>query len=82
VPSWEESFAPQARAEPGAKGGPSLILRPNDDSVLCTGLPESSTWTMKVNVPARVGVPEMTPVDGDRVRPGGSTPKPGTSEKV
>jgi hypothetical protein len=35
---------------------------------------ESTTWAVKVNVPAVLGVPVMAPVDGFRVRPAGSEP--------
>ena len=31
---------------------------------LAAGFSESVTWTVKLAVPAVVGVPEMTPVDG------------------
>jgi hypothetical protein len=35
---------------------------------------ESTTWAVKVNVPAAVGVPVMAPVDGFSVKPVGSEP--------
>lgn len=38
------------------------------------GLPESTTFTVKVNVPATVGVPESVPVELPRVIPVGSVP--------
>ncbi len=41
---------------------------------LCLGLPESVTWTVKLKVPAVVGVPAMTPVLALRVSPEGSAP--------
>ena len=41
---------------------------------VCAGLPESVTWTVKLNVPATVGVPEMTPVSLLSVSPVGSDP--------
>jgi hypothetical protein len=36
---------------------------------------ESVTKTTKEYVPASVGVPEMTPVSGSSVRPGGKIPE-------
>ena len=41
---------------------------------VCAGLPESVALTVKVNVPAAEGVPEITPVVLPRVRPVGSDP--------
>src|SRR5260370_14823999 len=38
------------------------------------GLPESATWTVKVDVPAAVGVPEITP-PLLRLKPLGSVPE-------
>ena len=35
---------------------------------------ESTTWAVKVNVPAAVGVPVMAPVEGFSVKPVGSEP--------
>jgi hypothetical protein len=35
---------------------------------------ESTTWAVKLNVPAVVGVPVIAPVDGFSVNPGGSEP--------
>ena len=35
---------------------------------------ESTTWAVKLNVPAVVGVPVMAPVDGFSVKPAGSEP--------
>ena len=35
----------------------------------------SVTLTVKPKVPAAVGVPLMVPLDGSRVRPGGSAPE-------
>ena len=35
---------------------------------------ESTTWAVKLNVPAAVGVPVMAPVEGFSVRPVGSAP--------
>ena len=40
---------------------------------VCTGLLESVTWTVKLKVPAAVGVPEMTPLLLS-VNPVGSVP--------
>ena len=35
---------------------------------------ESTTWAVKVNVPAAVGVPVTAPVDALSVKPAGSEP--------
>ena len=40
----------------------------------CWGVPESAAWTVKLDVPAVVGVPEITPVLALRVSPAGSEP--------
>jgi hypothetical protein len=41
---------------------------------------ESTTWAVKLKVPALVGVPLMLPLEVLRVRPGGS--EPAVIEKV
>jgi hypothetical protein len=41
---------------------------------VCTGLPESFTLTVKLNVPLDVGIPEITPVDSAIDRPLGNWP--------
>jgi hypothetical protein len=41
----------------------------------CVGLPLSVTVAIKVDVPLVVGTPEMTPVDGVRVRLAGRLPE-------
>ncbi len=42
---------------------------------VCAGLLLSVTVTVKLEVPLAVGVPEMMPVDGDRLRPAGRVPE-------
>jgi hypothetical protein len=42
---------------------------------VCTGLPESATVAVKLDVPLAVGVPETIPVVADRVRPAGRLPE-------
>jgi hypothetical protein len=42
---------------------------------VCAGLPESVTVAVKLDVPVAVGVPEITPVVADRVRPAGRLPE-------
>ena len=42
---------------------------------VCAGLLLSVTLTVKFEVPLLVGVPEITPVDDDRVRPAGRLPE-------
>jgi len=39
------------------------------------GLPLSATVAVKVEVPLAVGVPEIVPVDDDRVNPTGNLPE-------
>jgi hypothetical protein len=39
--------------------------------LVCTGLDESATLKVMLDVPAAVGVPEIRPVDGARASPGG-----------
>jgi hypothetical protein len=41
---------------------------------VCTGLDESATLKVKLVLPLAVGVPEMVPVAGARLRPAGSEP--------
>ena len=41
---------------------------------VCTGLPLSLAVTVKLEVPAVVGVPEITPVAGARANPAGRVP--------
>jgi hypothetical protein len=42
--------------------------------LVCTGLDESATLNVRLAVPAVVGVPEIMPVAGARLRPAGSVP--------
>ncbi len=42
--------------------------------VLCCGLLESATWTVKLVVPVPVGVPVMAPVEAFTDNPAGSDP--------
>jgi hypothetical protein len=47
----------------------------NDCAAVCgVGAVESVTLAVKLNVPAVVGVPEITPVDAARLNPAGSVP--------
>ena len=50
------------------------MTRLSDLVAVCMGLPASLTWTVKLKVPAAVGVPEMAPLLGLSVRPGGRDP--------
>jgi hypothetical protein len=43
--------------------------------LLCTGLDESATAKVKPAVPLAVGVPEMIPVDVEKLSPLGSPPE-------
>jgi hypothetical protein len=51
------------------------------DDVAETGV-ASVTFTVKVNRPVAVGLPEMTPVVAFSVKPPGSGPLPGASAQV
>jgi hypothetical protein len=42
--------------------------------LVCIGLDESATLKVRPAVPTVVGVPEMVPVAGARLRPAGSVP--------
>jgi hypothetical protein len=42
--------------------------------LVCAGLPESVTVAVKLEVPLAVGVPEIRPVAGARLRPLGRVP--------
>jgi hypothetical protein len=52
-----------------------LITIFKDLALVCTGLPESVTLAVNLNVPAAVGVPEITPVLAMSDRPGGKEPE-------
>jgi hypothetical protein len=54
--------------------GAGLTVRLSCFVAVSEGLPESATWTVKVDVPVAVGVPEITPPL--RVKPLGSAPEP------
>jgi hypothetical protein len=53
--------------------GTTAIDRLTD--LLWTGFSVSTTVAVRLNVPATVGVPEMIPSDGTRVRPPGRLPE-------
>jgi hypothetical protein len=56
-------------------GGPAAAMTIESDAdLVCTGLPASVTVAVKFAVPVAVGVPEMSPVAGVRVRPAGRLP--------
>jgi hypothetical protein len=52
-------------------GATTILVLTDED---CVGLPLSATVATKVDVPLVAGTPEMTPVDGVRVRPAGRLP--------
>ena len=56
-----------------ASAVPPITIEVAADFV-CTGLPLSVTVTVKFDVPLAVGVPEITPVAGARVKPVGKAP--------
>jgi hypothetical protein len=57
----------------GVTAAATVIL--NDCAAVCgVGAVESITLTVKLNVPAVVGVPEITPVDAAKLNPAGSIP--------
>lgn len=56
----------------GAGGFTTVI--DNDGGVVSVRESESITCGVKLNVPAAVGVPDITPVEEAKVKPGGSVP--------
>jgi hypothetical protein len=57
-----------------AEGVPDAITSESVTDFVCTGLDESATLKVKLVLPLAVGVPEMVPVVGARLRPAGSEP--------
>ena len=55
----------------GGGGAETVIL--NGPEALCAGVPESVTLTVKLDVPALVGVPVIWPLE-ESVRPAGRLP--------
>jgi hypothetical protein len=51
-----------------------LIVMANVNAAVCGVPSESVTFTVKVDVPTTVGVPEITPDDSFNVRPDGRAP--------
>ncbi len=51
-----------------------MVIESVLSTVLGVELSESVAWTVKVNPPAVVGVPVISPVDAPSTRPGGSDP--------
>ena len=51
-----------------------MIVAPSDLDTVCAGGPGSLTLTVTFSGPARVGMPEMTPVRAFNASPRGSTP--------
>jgi hypothetical protein len=49
-------------------------LTVSENTVLATWLATSATCAVKIDVPAAVGVPLMTPVEAFRLRPAGKPP--------
>src|SRR6202453_1953180 len=54
----------------------------NSCVAVIAGLPESVTCTVKAELPAAVGVPEITPVEAFSDSPAGSDPAPGTTDQL
>ena len=70
-------LVPKARVEEvmvRARVAAAMVMEVAADWV-CAGLLLSVTLTVKFEVPLLVGVPEITPVDDDRVRPAGRLPE-------
>ena len=57
-----------------AAGVPEAITSESVTDLVCTGVDESATLKVKLLLPLAVGVPEIVPVDGARLRPAGSVP--------
>src|SRR5450759_3587729 len=63
---------PEAMAAVVMESGPTVLMV-NCRVVACTGVPVSSSWTVKVEDAGVVGIPEMVPA-AERERPAGSWP--------
>ena len=83
----ERNFTPSSTAlsgplstVPGSAVARKIVLvalatvRLNAFVALCGGLLESVTWAVKLKFPVAVGVPEIAPVPGASVNPGGKEP--------
>jgi hypothetical protein len=57
-----------------AGGALELITSESVIDLVCAGVDESATLKVKLVLPLAVGVPEIVPVAGDRLRPAGSVP--------
>jgi len=74
---YPELAVPEGRVEEvivRASAAAATVMEVAADWV-CTGLLLSVTLTVKLEVPLPVGVPEMTPVDEDKLRPAGRLPE-------
>jgi hypothetical protein len=58
-----------------AAGSVAAIVNAKATAAVCCGEPLSLTLTLKANVPLAAGVPEMTPVEEERVSPDGKLPE-------
>ena len=63
-------------AEPGSRGPPIVgaAATVTDSDWVATAPAPSVTWSVKVDVPAAVGVPVISPVEGSTARPAGRVP--------
>ena len=57
-----------------AKLGGAVTVMLSDALVVSDGHPESLTWTVKLEAPAVVAMPEFNPLSASRVKPLGKLP--------
>jgi hypothetical protein len=67
-------FAVPAGSEAEIVSGCAVIANDRVTDFVCIGLDESATLKVRLAVPAAVGVPEMVPLAGAKLRPAGSVP--------
>ena len=74
VPAYAVPFVPPGNDDVAIVNAGAATVIERGSALVCAGLPESLTVTVKLVVPLVVGVPEINPVFGDRVSPAGSAP--------
>jgi len=72
--AYDEPLAPAGRDEGLKTRGTAATTMERETDLVWAGLAESVTVAVKLAVPLAVGVPEMTPVVGDKLRPAGRAP--------
>ena len=65
---------PEARFEVVIASGRGATTRVSETDFLCEGLDESTSVAVKFVLPIAVGVPEISPVEAERLSPFGRPP--------